>query len=165
HVLSAGDRRQNNFGSPQFLQFGSSVLRLAINVILCAEFFRERLLVFAPGDANSVEAHFRGELNAHVAEAPDSQDGDEVSRSCAAVSQGIKCRDAGAKQRPCLYCGKLVWNHRESPGGGNHVIRVTSVAGQARDLPAPAARYEITSAAGVAIAAMPSVPADSDSLP
>src|SRR5712664_4341330 len=95
-----------------------------------AEFFRERLFVFSSGDRDGLETHFRGKLNAHVAEAADSEYGDQISWPCSAVSQCIECCDARAKQRPCVYRGKLAWNQRKRSRGGDHVVRVTSIAGQ-----------------------------------
>src|ERR1700704_5098609 len=132
---------------------------------MCAEFFRERPFVFSSGDGDSLKTHFRGKLNAHVAEAADSEYGDQISWPRSAVSQCIECCDARAKQRPCVYGGKFAGNQRKRGRGGDHVVRVTSIAGQTGDLSRLAARHEITSAAGFAIAAMSAVPADSDSLP
>src|SRR5882762_9089506 len=91
--------------------------------------------------------------------------GDQISWPRSAVSQCIECCDARAKQRPCVYRGKFAGNQRKRSRGGDHVVRVTSVAGQTRDLSRLAARHEITAAAGVAISAMSAVPADPNSLP
>src|SRR5467141_2340615 len=165
HRFSAGDRRQNDLSPAQFFQLAGGVLRLAVHIMVRAEFFRERLFIFSSGDGDSLKTHFRGKLDAHVTEAADSEYGDQISWPRSAISQCIECCDARAKQRPCLYRGKLAWNQRKRTSGGDHVVRVTSIAGQTRDLPRLAACHEITAAARVAIAAMSAVPADSDSLP
>ena len=57
-----------------------------------------------------------------------------------------------------------VGNPRERRGGNEHVFRVAAVAGEAGNLPPFAASHEIAAAAGIAVAAMPAVPADSGAL-
>ena len=52
----------------------------------------------------------------------------------------------------------------QSRGGNEHEIGVASVASETGNLPPFAARHKIAAAAGIAVAAMPAVPADSDAL-
>jgi len=60
------------------------------------------LLVCAASDSNGLEPHPSGELHSEVAEAPDAENSDEVTRACAALAQRIEGGDSGAQQRSRL---------------------------------------------------------------
>jgi hypothetical protein len=59
-----------------------------------AEFASQRLVLFAATEGRNAIAKFVGELNAEMAEAADSLDGNQVARAGAAVAQGIECGGA-----------------------------------------------------------------------
>src|SRR5579864_6066242 len=100
-----------------------------------------------------------------MAEPSEAEDSDDIAGPRAAIPQSIERGDAGAKQRGRIRGGELVGNRGQRRGGNEHEIGITSVAGKACNLPPFAARHKIAAAAGIAVAAMPAVPPDSDALP
>jgi hypothetical protein len=147
----------------EFLEFGGGVLGLGVDVVPGAELAGERLFVLAAGDADGLEAHLGGILDAEVAEAAEAEDGDDVAGLCAAVAQGVEGRDAGAHERGGLLVGQVARAQGDGTGGRDHVVGISAVEGDAGDLGADAGK-EVAAAAGVAVAAVPAVPADADAL-
>ena len=87
------------FAPPSFEQFRRRVLRLAVNVVLRAQFPRQRLLVLPARDADRPETHLRRVLHAEMAEAAEAQHRDHVAGPRVAVAQRVVSRDARAHQR------------------------------------------------------------------
>src|SRR6202040_2499612 len=97
-------------------------------------------------------------------EAAQPQHAHSFAAARAAVPQRVVSGDARAHQRSSLY-GRQILRHRgQRNGGSHHVIRVTAIEGDARDLEGHLAAEEITAPARIAIAAMTAVPADAHAL-
>src|SRR5262249_9494439 len=82
----------------------------------------------------------------------------------AAVAQRIERGDAGAHQRRRLDRREPIGDRGERAGGRDHVVGVTAVVADARNLERDLARDEVTAAARAAIAPVPAVPAQADPL-
>ena len=95
---------------------------------------------------------------AQVAEPADPQDGNDIPRPGAAVSEGVEGGDAGAHQGRRLHRGKLRGDGRQRRSGDRQVVGVTAVKGDAGDQWGIQAGDEITPAAGIAVAAVAAVP-------
>ena len=163
HRLAAGRRRQDDLGAAQLEEFRRGVLGLAVDVDRRAQLAGERLLVLPAGDADRVKAHLRGVLDAEVAEPAQPEHGDDVARPRAAVAQRVERGQAGAHQRGRLDGRQVGGHQRDRAGGGDQVLAVAAVIGDAGDLAAHAGE-ELPAAAVVAIAAVAAVPPDADPL-
>jgi len=99
HRLAAGRRGQDDFGPAQLQEFRCRVLRLAVDVDRRAKLAGERLLVLPASNSDRVKAHFRGVLDAEVAETAQSKYGDDIARPRAAVPQRVERREAGTRRK------------------------------------------------------------------
>jgi len=61
-------------GCPQPVKRCRRILRLALNVVACAQLAGSWLFVFFKGDSHRVEAHSGGELDAEVSESTPPED-------------------------------------------------------------------------------------------
>ena len=93
-----------------------------------------------------------------------AQDGDEVARERARVPQGVERRDAGAHERRGLGRGQPVGDPGERARRHRDVVLVAAVMGDPRNPGAEAAEEEVAPAAGIAVTAMPAMPADPDAI-
>ena len=82
----------------------------------------------------------------------------------AAVAQRVEGGEAGAHQRRGVRGGQFRGHQRERGRRGDHVVGVAAVERDAGHLDSGLAGEEIAAAAGVAVAAVPRVPADADAL-
>src|SRR5262249_2791483 len=109
------------------------------------------------------KAHLRGVLHSEVAEPAQAEHGDDIARPRAAVAQRIECGDAGAHQWGRIARRQFGGHARDCARGGDQGLAVAAVVGDAGGLPAHA-REELAAAAMVTIAAIATVPPDSDPL-
>ena len=98
------------------------------------------------------------------AEPADPEYGHHVSGPRSAVAQGVEGGDPGAHQRAGLDRRERLGNQREGPGRSDHVVSVAAVVRDPGYLGGDLARHEVTATAGIAVAAVSSVPADGDPL-
>src|SRR5439155_10648375 len=78
--------------------------------------------------------------------------------------QGVKCGQSGTHQGGSFH-GRQTWRaQRNGTGRSDHVVGISAVARDSSDLGFSFAGEEVPTTAGVAIAAIPAVPSDSDRL-
>src|SRR5439155_16447685 len=135
-----------------------------VDVVGRAQLPGERLLVRPAGDGDGAEAHPGRVLDAEVAQPADAEDGDEVARPRAAVAQRVEGGEAGAHERGGVRGGQVRGDQRDGGGRGDQVIGVAAVERDAGHADAGLAGEEVRAAAGVAVPAVPGVPADADAL-
>jgi hypothetical protein len=110
-----------------------------------------------------VKAHPRGVLNTEVAEPTQAEHGDDVTRACTAVSQRIEGGDTGTHQWGRVDGLQLSRHPRDRAGGRDHVLRVSAVEAEARDLTGHAGK-EVATSALVAMPAISTVPPNAHAL-
>ena len=93
----------------------------------------------------------------------DTENGDEVSDTGAAVAKRVEGGDPGTHERTSVDGGEFVGDRRESFKWNDDVFGVAAVVGDAGNL-SEATGDEIAATAGLAMAAVSAVPADADSL-
>jgi hypothetical protein len=98
-----------------------------------------------------------------VSEAADPEDGDKGSGARATVTQRVECRDARAHERRRFFGGEIVRDARQRRRRADQVLGVAAIDGHPRDRHVLASD-EVAAPAGLAVAAVASEPADSDSL-
>src|SRR5882762_6398815 len=98
-----------------------------------------------------------------MAQASDALDGNQIARPRTGISERVVHGDAGAKERGGLLGGQVVRDRGHGFGGRDHVFGVAAIEADGGDLLEPA-ENEIASAARIARKAMPTVPADADTL-
>jgi hypothetical protein len=128
-----------------------------------AQLLGERVFVLAAGDGDGAVAGFGGVLDGEVAEAADAEDGDGVSGAGSRVAERVEGGDAGAEQRSGVGVGEAFGHEGEGVGGGDDVVRVTAVVADAGE-GLVFAEDEVAAAAGRALVAVASVPAETDAL-
>ena len=135
----------------------------AVDVDVGSEFLCECGVFGAAADGCDSVAEFGGELDSEVAEAADALDGYEVGGERAAVAEGVEGGDSCAEERAGFDVGEGFGDGCEGFDGGDHVLRVAAVVGDAGDFEV-AAVAEVSAAAGEAGAVLAAVPADSYAL-
>jgi hypothetical protein len=88
--LRARGRRKNHSRAAELLQFSHCIDGGRIDVMMRAEFFRERFFVFATSECNCFEPHFASVLHSKMSEAPNALYRDDVTGTRAGVPQGVK---------------------------------------------------------------------------
>ena len=129
-----------------------------------AKLFRKRSLFLAARDSDDLEAHLGRELDAEVAEPADTQDRDHIARPSDGLAQCVEGRDARTQQRRGVDIGEVVGYAGEGLRGRDHVLGVSAVVSDARDL-AVLAGDEIAAAARLAGEVAAAEPADADAIP
>src|SRR5205823_5774033 len=142
--IAVCDSRKNHFGTAEFLQFGSGVLGLSINVMMRAKLSGERLFVLAARDGDRSEAHADGVLDSKMAEPAQAKNGDETAAARAAVAQRVEGGDAGAHQGSGVRGREAVRHQCNSDGRGEHVLGITAIEGNAGNLERHLAAEEVT---------------------
>src|SRR5262249_30336985 len=84
--LAAGRGAHDDASAAEFLKFGGGVGGGSVDVDVGAELFGEYFAVFAAADGGDPVTELVGELNAEMAEAANSLDGDQVTWASAAVA-------------------------------------------------------------------------------
>jgi hypothetical protein len=86
-----------------------------------------------------------------------------MSPGRARVTQRVEDGDTGAEQRGGFGGGKIVGDGGNGFGGRDHVLGISAIVGDGRDL-FVTAKSKVAAAAGFARKIMPSMPADADAL-
>src|SRR6266571_251370 len=155
--LAAGRRRQDDRGTAELLELRRRTLGLAVDVPRRPEPAGVRLLVLAARDADRVEAHPGGILHREMAQPAEAEHGHDVPRPRTAVAQRVEGRQAGAHQRRRLDGIETRRHPRHGAGGGDQVLSVTTVVGDAGHLTGHT-REEVSAPAVVAASVVPAVP-------
>src|SRR5262249_47216139 len=155
--------REDDPGAAELEEFRRRILGLAVDVDRRAQLASEWFLIFAAGDADGVKTHLRGILDAEMAESAQPQHGDDIAGPGPAVPQCIERGETRTHQRRRVTGRQLGGHECDGTGGGDHVLGVAAVVGDARNLAADAGE-ELTAATVVAIAAIAPVPADAHQL-
>src|SRR5262245_41864735 len=100
-----------------------------------------------------MKAHAGGVLYPTVAEPTPAENGAHVARPGAAVAERVEGGDPGTHQGSRLDRRQLGRHQRDRGGGGNHILPVAAVEGDAADL-AGDAREELPAAARLAMPAI-----------
>src|SRR5262249_26997446 len=152
--IAGGDRGENHARATELLQFRSGILRLAVDVMMRAEFFRERFLVFAACDADGPKTHPGRVLNSKMSQPTKPQHCNDVAWPRATVAESVERRDARAHQGRAVYGIQTFRHARQRNRRRNHVFAVTAIEGNSRRLQIHRARKEIAATAVVAMAAI-----------
>src|SRR5262249_38708408 len=140
------------------------ILLVGIDVVAGAEFFRQFLLIAAAVDGDGTKALSRGKLDAQMAEAADSVDSDDVSRSCTSVAALVKGSSPGAEKRRKSDRVETARERSHRRCERSHVRRIAAVAAHPRHLVNILAGKTRVAPAMAAITARPAEPADAHAL-
>jgi hypothetical protein len=128
--------------------------RRAVNVVVCAELPRQRLLVRAARDCDHLEAHMTRVLEGQVPRPADSQDRDKLSWLATGVAEPAERREIGAEKRRGRDRGESFRDRHQPACFGDQHLGVAAIVLYPGKL-LIAAVDEITSPALIAAAATP----------
>src|SRR6185369_187246 len=154
---------KDHVSAPTFLQFRYDVCSARVDVMMRAEFSRQRLFVVPSVDRDCFESHPPRVLNAEVSKSADALHGDHLARSRARIPKRVENRNARAHERTRFLSGQFIWNRSQHCRRRNHVLGVPTVEVKPRDLSIDA-HGEITAPAQVAYETVSAMPADADTL-
>src|SRR6267142_2543141 len=97
--LTARGRRQDHRCAAQLLKRLRRVCRLAVDVVVRAEAYRELLLGLPARDGGDAESHVPGVLHGQVPEAADPLYRDQVARARTRVAERVEGGQARAEKR------------------------------------------------------------------
>src|ERR1700756_118319 len=132
--------------------------------MVCAEFSGERFLVLSARNGHGFESHLCSELHAQMTESANPEHGNHIAAARAAVSQRVKRRYARAHQRRAVNGREFIRHKRQRLSRRNHVFSVAAIERNSRGEQGHRARKELATPAMIAIAAIPAVPTNTDSL-
>jgi hypothetical protein len=92
-----------------------------------AELPSQSFLVATTGDCNCPKSKLYGKLNAEMAKAPDTKDGNGFAATSGTVSERVECRDPRTKKWRRLRGLKIVGNEGKSLNRRNHVLCISTV--------------------------------------
>src|ERR1043166_911003 len=127
------------------------------------QFSGQRFFVFPATKRHGFKSHFSRVLNAEMSESADALDGHNITGAGSGIAQRIENSDACAHERPRFFGWKFVRDPRQRFRRRDHVLGVTAIKIDPRDL-AINAHSEIAATALVTHKIMAAVPADADAL-
>src|SRR5579862_5048277 len=124
---------------------------------------RELFLLATARDGNGVEAHLRCKRDAEMTESANAQHAHEVARTCAAMAQRVKGRNAGAHQRRRHRRRQRRGNPRQHRRRSDDVLAIAAVVVDAWHLQFVTGE-EIAATATLARSVVSAVPADAGAI-
>ena len=111
-------RRENHARAAELLQFRRRIASIGINVMVRAQFSRQRFLVLASADRHGLESHLPRVLNTEMSQSADAVHGDHIAAARAGIAQRVVDRDARAHERPRFLRRQVVRNRRQRLSAG-----------------------------------------------
>ena len=164
HCFGIRHGRDHNFRAAKLIQFRRRIGGLAVDVVVCAEFFGECFLVLSACNRHGVESHPCCELHAEMTESANPEHTDHIAASRAAVSQRVEGRYARAHQRRAVDGREFVRHKRQRFCRRNHVFGVAAIERNSRGEQGHSAGKKLAAPAVIAITAVATVPANADAL-
>ena len=149
---------------PSLGKLGGGVLRLAVDVVECAQLRASGSLSAAARDPDRPKAHFGGELDAEVAESAEAENRDQFTRAGAAIAQRVEGGDPAHMSGAASTGESCSRNRGKCFGAGDHVLAIAAIGkkpGDARHCPAG---KKLATAARIAVATVAAIPSDADPL-
>src|SRR4029077_5909741 len=112
---------------------------------------------------SNLAAKFVRKLNSKVPQTADALHRNKTTRRRAAVSQGVKGRDSGTKQRRCFGVAQRVGYFRQCVDGSDHVLLIAPVVADTRNFGVAAVKVASTPAFETRVV-LPAMPADANAL-
>ena len=151
------------FCTATLLQFRPRIRSVRINVIVRAEFFRQRFFVLPPANRHRHKSHLPRILESEMSQSADAMHRDHVATARARIAERIVDGDARAHERPGFLGRQFVGNRRHRFRWCDHVFGISTVEIDAGDLTINA-HGEISALALRANETMSAVPAHTDAL-
>lgn len=161
--FAAGRGGEHNTGAAQAHEFLSRIGGLSVYVLIGAQTPGQLFFVCATRNSNRLEPHTVGELDAKVAQATQTLNSHEITRSSPTIAQRIKGGDASAHERSRFRRIESLGHERKRLLRRHHVLSVPTIIGDTCDLFILAVD-EISTATSGANEVMASMPADTHPL-
>src|ERR1700746_3816300 len=132
--------------------------------MVCAEFSGARSLVLPARNGPVFESHLCCELHAQMTESANPEHANPTAAARAAVSQRVKRRYARAHQRRAVNSREFIRHKRQRLSRRNHVFTVAAIERNSRGEQGTRPAKKPATPPMIAIAAIPAVPTNTDSL-